>query len=172
MIIDKETGRIKWKWGKGKVFHPHSPTMLDNGNILLFDNGVHRTDSMPEYSKCVEVNPKTNEIVWEYKANPPTEFYSSVCANCQRLPNGNTFVCESTKGRFFEITRDGELVWEYIVPLYAPGLSGQGTFNLGRNNYTHRAYRYSPDMAGFKDKDMNPDRFKALNDIYGPDAFD
>jgi len=27
-------------------------------------------------------------------------------------------------------------------------------------------------MACFKDKDMNPDKLKALNDIYGPEAFD
>ena len=172
VIIDKKTGDIKWKWGKDEVFHPHNPTILDNGNILLYDNGPHRHDSYLDYSRCVEVNPKTNKIEWEYKCSPTTEFYSSVCASCQRLPNGNTLVCESTKGRFFEITYEGELVWEYMVPFYAPGKSGQGTFNLGRNNFTHRAYRYDVDMAGFKDKDMDPDRFKALNDIYGPDAYD
>lgn len=172
VIIDKKTGDIKWKWGKNKVFHPHSPVMLENGNILLFDNGPHRHDSYIEYSRIIEINPKTCEIEWEYTGSPLNEFYSSVCANAQRLPNGNTLICESTKGRFFEITYDGELVWEYMVPFYAPGKSGQGTFNLGRNNYTHRAYRYSPDMKGFKGKDMDYNRFKALNDIYGPEAFD
>jgi len=172
VIIDKKTGNIKWKWGKGVVFHPHSPVMLENGNILLFDNGVHREDSYIEYSRLIEVNPKTYEIEWEYTGSPLNEFYSSVCANAQRLPNGNTLVCESTKGRIFEITYEGELVWEYMVPFYAPGLSKETGFILGRNNYVHRAYRYNPNMEGFKDKDMDPNRFQALNDLYGPDAFD
>jgi hypothetical protein len=172
VIIDKKTGDVKWNWGAGEIFHPHNPTMLDNGNILIFDNGVHRTDSYLDYSRCIEVNPKTRNIEWEYKGSPPTEFYSSVSASCQRLPNGNTLICETTKGRIFEVTYQGELVWEYMVPLFAPGLSGWAGFNLGRNSFIHRAYRYSVDMECFKDKQINPDRFKALNDIYGPEAFD
>jgi len=171
VIIDKETGKIKWKWGQGEIFHPHNPTMLDNGNVLVFDNGVHRHDSYCDYSRCVEVNPKTNEIEWEYKGSPLTEFYSSVSASCQRLPNGNTLICEATKGRIFEVTYEGELVWEYMVPFAAPGTSGWADFNLGKNSFTHRAYRYAPDMAGFKDKDMDPGKFQALNDLYGPEAF-
>jgi len=171
IIIDKITGEIKWKWGKGEVFHPHNPTMLKNGNILLFDNGVHRHDSYLDYSRCIEVNPKTNKIEWEYKGTPPTEFYSSVAGSCQRLQNGNTLVCETTKGRIFEVTQEKEIVWEYIIPFYAPGISGWGDFNLGHNNYAHRAYRYGPDFSGFKDKDMDPDRFKAINDIYVQQAF-
>jgi hypothetical protein len=171
VIIDKKSGELIWHWGAGEVFHPHNPTMLDNGNVLIFDNGVHRHDSYLDYSRCVEVNPKTNEIVWEYKGSPLNEFYSSVSASCQRLPNGNTLICEATKGRIFEVTYEKELVWEYMVPFYAPGLSGWAGFNLGRNNYTHRAYRYGPDFEGFKGKDLSPDKFPALNDIYGPDAF-
>ena len=171
VIIDKKTGDIKFKWGRGEIFHPHNPTMLDNGNILVFDNGVHRTDSYLDYSRCVEVNPKTRKIEWEYKGSPPNEFYSSVAGGCQRLANGNTLICESTKGRIFEVTYDGQLVWEYMIPFYAPGASGWGAFNLGRNNYTHRAYRYDPDFEGLKGKDLDPNKFKALNDIYGPDAF-
>ncbi len=171
MRINKQTKETVWKWGSGEVYHPHNPTILENGNILVFDNGPHRPDAYLAYSRCVEFDPKTGKVVWEYVADPPTEFFSSVCAGCQRLPNGNTLVMESTKGRIFEITMEGEVVWEYYVPFFTPLTSGQGTFNLGRNPFTHRAYRYPLDMAGFKDKDLNPDRFKALNDIYGPEAF-
>jgi hypothetical protein len=35
-------------------------------------------------------------------------------ANAQRLPNGNTLINEASFGRFFEVTRDGEIVWEYV----------------------------------------------------------
>lgn len=171
VIIEKKTGSIKWKWGSGEIFHPHNPTMLENGNVLIFDNGVHRWDSYLDYSRCIEVNPETNKIEWEYKGTPPTEFYSSVAGSCQRLSNGNTLICETTKGRVFEVTAEGEIVWEYMVPFYAPGISGWAGFNLGRNNYTHRAYRFEPDFEGFKGKDLDPGKFEGLNDIYGPGAF-
>ena len=59
-----------------------------------------------------------------------------------------------------------------MVPFFAAGLSGWADFNLGRNSFTHRAYRYSEDHPAFSDKDMDPNRFKALNEIYGPDAFE
>jgi len=41
-IIDKSTGNIRWRWGPGELAHQHNPTLLDNGNILVFDNGAHR----------------------------------------------------------------------------------------------------------------------------------
>src|SRR5262245_65643091 len=34
----------------------------------------------------------------------------------QRLPNGNTLITESSFGRFFEVTKEGEIVWEYVNP--------------------------------------------------------
>ena len=41
-IVDKASGDFKWKWGPGEIDHQHHPTWLDNGRILLFDNGFHR----------------------------------------------------------------------------------------------------------------------------------
>ena len=40
-IIDKASGDFKWKWGRGELGHQHDPNLLDNGNILIFDNGWH-----------------------------------------------------------------------------------------------------------------------------------
>jgi hypothetical protein len=36
--------------------------------------------------------------------------------NAQRLLNGNTLITESSFGRFFEVTREGAIVWEYVTP--------------------------------------------------------
>jgi hypothetical protein len=36
----------------------------------------------------------------------------------QRLPNGNTLITESSFGRFFEVTKEGEIVWEYVNPFF------------------------------------------------------
>ena len=42
-----------------------------------------------------------------------------MAGSAERLPNGNTFICESSSGRVFEVTSDCEVVWEYINPFLA-----------------------------------------------------
>jgi len=32
------------------------------------------------------------------------------------LPNGNVLIAESDSGRLFEVTSDGEIVWEFLNP--------------------------------------------------------
>ena len=153
-IIDKGTGDIKWRWGVGELAHPHDPTMLDNGNILVFDNGTHRNLAHPNYSRVLEINPATGKIEWEYKTNPRHHFYGSLVSGCQRLPNDNTLICEGTTGRIFEVTAEGELVWEFISPFYYD-IEG-----YGRTNQIFRAYRYGPDYEGLQGKRLDPDRFE------------
>jgi len=110
-VIDTETKRIVWAWGPGVIDGQHKPHMLPNGNILLFDNGTLRG-----YSRVIEVNPLTEEIEWEYDGRPEHGFFSPYISGAQRLPNGNTLICEGGKSRLFEVTRDGELVWEFVNP--------------------------------------------------------
>jgi len=152
VIIDKDSGDIRWRWGEGELAHPHDPTLLDNGNILVFDNGSHRRKRPPDYSRAVEVNPATGKIEWEYVADPPYSFYSHFISGCQRLPNGNTFICEGAWGRFFEVTPDKEVVWEFTNPFYSWRTEFQWT------NQVFRAYRYGPDHAALKGKNLDPDR--------------
>ena len=61
-------------------------------------------------------DPRTNRIVWEYRTAEPTDFYSRTRGASQRLDNGNTLITESENGRIFEITRDGDVVWEFVNP--------------------------------------------------------
>ena len=37
----------------------------------------------------------------------------------QRFPNGNTLITESDTGRAFEITRGGQIVWEWFNPFFS-----------------------------------------------------
>ena len=46
------------------------------------------------------------------------KFFSYDSASAQRLPNGNTFITEAAQGRFFEVTPELEIVWEYIIPFF------------------------------------------------------
>ena len=65
-------------------------------------------------------------------------------SNAQRLPNGNTLICEGDTGRLFEVTSAGELVWEYVNPHFGGPLNAQ-------NNRVFRAFRYSAeDLARAK----------------------
>lgn len=111
LILDRDDQSIVWSWGPGAVELPHMPSLLDNGRILLFDNGTWRG-----YSRLLEVDPLTNGIAWSWQADPPERFFSEFRGGAQRLPNGNTLVCESEKGHVFELTPAGAIVWEFWNP--------------------------------------------------------
>jgi Arylsulfotransferase (ASST) len=137
--IDRNTGKIIWKLGAPPLSGQHAPYRLANGNILIFDNGAHRLDDSFPFSRVIEVNPATNEIVWKYEEPRELNFFSPRISNAQRLPNGNTLINEGTFGRFFEVTRDGDVVWEYINPYFGP-LTAPAKL---QDNWVFRAYRYS-----------------------------
>jgi len=148
-IISKTTGEIKWRWGSGELGHQNDATVLENGNILLFDNGTHCISFSQAYSRALEVNPATNKMVWEYKDDPWMAFYSAYMSNCQRLPNDNTLICEAATGRIFEVTKTGSIVWEFVnsfPPSFDPV--------YGHNRIIPKAYRYGPNYEGLKGKSL------------------
>ena len=110
-IVDWSEKRLIWAWGQGQLSGPHDATLLPNGNILAFDNGLGRN-----WSRVVEVDPLERKIVWEWRAEDPQSFYSRTRGANQRLTNGNTLIVESDNGRAFEVTADGEIVWEFLNP--------------------------------------------------------
>jgi hypothetical protein len=111
-VLDRDSKKVVWSWGMEVLDHPHMPTMLPNGHVLVFDNGERR-----DYSRVLEVEPVSKKIVWEYRGDPPHSFTSATRGSAQRLPNGNTLICEATNGRAFEVTRVGKIVWEFLNPV-------------------------------------------------------
>ncbi|HEX9801308.1 MAG TPA: arylsulfotransferase family protein [Thermoanaerobaculia bacterium] len=111
LILDQDTMAVTWSWGGGELEFPHMPRMLPNGNILVFDNGVKR-----RFSRVLELDPARERIVWSYPADPAGEFFSAWRGSAQRLPNGNTLICESETGRALEVTSEGRIVWEFWNP--------------------------------------------------------
>jgi outer membrane protein assembly factor BamB len=157
-IVDKKTGAFAWRWGPGELGHPHDPSVLANGNVLVFDNGSHRIEPPGHvYSRVVEVDPKSRRIVWKYEARPGWDFFSSFVSGVERLPNGNTLICEGMTGRLFEVTREGEIVWEYVNPFFATDAV------FGWVNRVFRCLRYAPDFPGLRGKTLDPSRYEALN---------
>lgn len=139
--ISRQTGKIVWKLGPPTVAGQHAPHVLGNGNVLIFDNGVHRLDDSIPYSRVIEIDPTTNKIVWKYQDKPAWNFFSVRMGNAQRLPNGNTLITDSSIGRFFEVTMEGEIVWEYVNPFFGKPLFGGPPSS--ESNQVFRAIRYN-----------------------------
>lgn len=114
--IDRQSGKPLWEWGgAGVTSHQHDARELESGNVLIFDNGVHRVRG-PGFARVVEVDPTTGEIVWQYLDRVVLAFQSFMAGGAQRLGNGNTFITEAATGRIFQVTPQGETVWEWVNP--------------------------------------------------------
>ncbi len=116
-VLNPEKRKINWETNQFTM--QHQPSFLANGNILVFDNGLPSTGS-----RVAEINPRSQEIVWEYKGKPAQDFYAYNRGGTQRLPNGNTLITESPDGRAFEVTGEREIVWEFFTPQIYPGKRG------------------------------------------------
>ena len=55
--------------------------------------------------------------MWSYAGSEGWPFESAVRASQERLPNGNTLITEADGGRLFEVTPEGEVVWDYVNPV-------------------------------------------------------
>lgn len=114
-VVDPDEGKLVWAI-KGYWTGQHDPHILENGNILLFDNrGNFRK---PEgRSRALEFNPETMEIVWQYTGTQESPLESDIRSETQRLRNGNTLITESNGGRILEVAPDKSIVWEYTNPV-------------------------------------------------------
>ncbi|MGH1383262.1 aryl-sulfate sulfotransferase [Kordia sp.] len=157
-----------------KLFGQHYPHFIADGledarKIILFNNGFIRTPSVsqidiiapPEDSEGVySYTPGTaygpNNTDYTYKAAIETDFYSRILSSAQRLPNGNTLICDGDDGYFFEITPDEEIVWEYINPVTPTGILSQGDDSTASPNLTFRVLRYAADYPAFDGRTLTP----------------
>lgn len=137
-------GDLLYRWGNPlrygmgtkadqRLFAQHDATWVAGEKpgelrLLVFNNGAGRPGK--EYSSVDELvlpfDPKTGfardegwpfgpaEPAWTY--SDPADFYSPFISGAQRLPNGNTLVCEGKRGRAFEVTRAGAIVWDWLNP--------------------------------------------------------
>ena len=114
----------------------------------------------------MEIDPSDNQIVWEYRGDPPISFFSYHISGADRLPNGNTLICEGAPGRIFEVTPAKDIVWEYINPFLGKSGAGVGGTTSGFANSVFRAHRYGPDHPALQGRDLDPDRHANLNRLY------
>lgn len=107
-IVDAAVQQVLWRWGRGELQAQHDATQLEDGNLLIFDNGLRRSAS-----RALVVDPRTGEIVWQYAAEG---LYSRLRGGAQALPNGNVLITEADKGHAIEVSPEGEVVWEFWNP--------------------------------------------------------
>ncbi len=137
----------------GQVQGQHNPHLIPKGlpgagNLLVFDNGANAGwgsnnvegavgpgNIIRANSRVLEIDPVTLEVVWSYSmaGREAFKFYSHYISNAQRLENGNTLIIEGADGRLFEVTPDGDIVWEYVSPYFVE--------REALSNAVYRAYR-------------------------------
>ncbi|MEI6175759.1 MAG: DUF1566 domain-containing protein [Verrucomicrobiota bacterium] len=181
-------GDILYRWGNPQqynrgtnanqqLFQQHHTHWIPNGcpgagNILIFNNGIGRgystvneivppVDAAGNYSLTTGAAYGPSAPVWTYKGSPATDFYSAEISGCQRLPNGNTLICEGVKGNLFEVTASGACVWQYLCPVTDAGPLTQGgsiaVDSVRTDQYMNavfRVYRYGADYAGLVGRDL------------------
>lgn len=131
---------FRWLW------HQHSPEVMPNGNLLVFDNGNNRANAYERrwppqvnVSRAIEVSldheNRKVERVWSFSHRRNPRVFSTVRGDADYLPQtGNIFVTfgsvwgepDGVQARLVEVTHTDppEVVWELAMD--------RGTFRAGR----------------------------------------
>ena len=124
------------------------------------DNGCYRPSG--NYTRAVELDPKKNAVVWEWKPEnvkaEDSNFYSAFQNGAQKLPNGNWLITTSSPGHIIEVTGDKSVVWEYVNPVREDKVYALSNSHGGNGDPVHKALRYGRDWPGFKGRDMSAKR--------------
>jgi hypothetical protein len=144
------------------------------GHVTVFNNGIMRQDGT--YSSADEIVVPTPNAdgtydiapgapfapaaaTWRYAATPHNAFLSLIISSVERQPNGNTLICEGTKGNLFEVDSAGTIVWRYVNPVTGTGPLDQGQVATGtpvQANAVFKIRRYPPDYPGLVGQDLTP----------------
>ncbi len=116
-LLDLDQGRATWWFGAG-LEAQHEASLLRDGNVLLFDNGLPARG----YSRLLVIDPRTDQVVREWRAPTPADFHSKSRGTVELLANGNLLVGDSNRGEIFEVAPDGTLAWRYASPFLSPKL--------------------------------------------------
>ena len=91
----------------------HGLRVLDNGDLLLFDNGTrHATPASRAVEYALDTTAHTATMVWQYKHTPA--YFTQFTGSVQRLENGNTLIgwTFGTPIVATEVTSAGATAWE------------------------------------------------------------
>jgi len=121
--INSRTGDIMWRFGGrnnqfsfindplGGFSAQHSVRVLDNGNILMYDNGLRHS---PPESRAAEYRldtvRKEATLVWEFRHTP--SIFTPIVGSVQRYGDGRSLVGFGLVGVATEVQASGTVLWE------------------------------------------------------------
>ncbi len=123
MKIDKKNKTIMYMYGAKKInfsdsmesalsfSQQHCPVLLRNGNLMIFNNGTHKTGSgWVELKTGDDIN-KTNEVVdsFYFRRILSKDFYTPQMGSVQEMRNGDILVGMGNQSHFLEMKRGGKL---------------------------------------------------------------
>ncbi len=169
-------GDLLWRYGNPenygagtsadrRLFYQHDPNWLfgvkGEARLIVFNNGGDRPggdrSSVDELvlpfdaARGVLAEPGQpygpESLAWTYESKDT--FYSAFISGARRLASGNTIIASGAAGRIFEVTRAGEIVWDYANPLGGdvkpPDHAGKAP-----RLALFRADRYAPEHPGIR----------------------
>jgi len=122
VVVDGKTEKIKWHF-RHPLIRQHDPDFEPDGRIVIFDNNDDTTADGRFWgrSRLISVDPATKDYEVIYPLAAETEFYTQTAGKHQLLPNGNRLIIEANAGRLFEVTPDGDIVWDWVTDQGAEG---------------------------------------------------
>jgi hypothetical protein len=164
--IDRNTGNIIWILGGpmsdftflndsfNGFSQQHDVRRLQNGNILIFDNG---TQHSPQISRIIEyelnLESMTADLIWEY--SHPEEYVGLSMGSVQRLNNGNTLINWGNISNSGAIITEVNMAKEIVMELH---------FSMGDNIYKVRKNDWQFNIDLMK-ADLNLDQIINILDI-------
>lgn len=119
--VDPKTNQVVWRYDSGTMNAPpkspvqvHAFQRLPNGDTMIAESGRAR---------IIEVNADgkiTHQI--KLKVNHPSTHSDTRLA--RELENGHYLVCHEADGTVREYDHDGNVLWEYEVPLFGQKRAG------------------------------------------------
>lgn len=181
-------GELLYRWGNPqaygrgdenarRLFYQHDARWIPEGfpgagNLTVFSNDME--DESGPYSMVYELKlpvagtgyqlPEDGpygpqEEVWSYRGTAENFFFAPFISGASRLPNGNTLICSGPQGRLFEVTPEGETVWEFWDPRQGQVRLPDGSPPHPVDEFTHaifRATRIPPDHPALAGHTLAP----------------
>ena len=191
-------GDILYRWGNPQVygkglssdqqfFAQHDVNWIETGHpyegaLSVFNNGNGR---FPAYSSVdilvplvengsytLESNGTFGPAVPSWSWDLGEEMYSGAVSGANMMPNGHMLVTHGTQGTLYEVSTNGEVVWEYINPIGSSGPFTQGEEIPEGNragttaNAIFKATHISPDHPALAQRNITSgDYLEAWNDM-------
>ncbi len=193
-------GDFLFRWGNGSaygnenieaknLFSQHDASWIQingeyTGEISIFNNGIGREGDDLSSIEIIKPIVENGRFVFDTinaqfkleekqtifpKAN--YNFTSPRISGVQVMENGHYFIASGNNGTIYEINKNGDLLWEYIVPISQGSITPQGIEpNL---NDIFRALKYKTDYPAFTNRIIVPgDKIEGDGESYTCQIYD